>query len=74
MKRDERKAMQDAKDAEIRKSRKGQSYIVKGDSLNTRARKLGLATDMPLINRQQRRMELRKAIPVEFRKLKAGKP
>jgi hypothetical protein len=65
MKASDRKAIQDAGDAAIRKARKGHVYLLKGDTLNQRALKLGLATDMPFLNRASRRDNLKTAIHTE---------
>ena len=62
MRKADRKAMQDKGDAEIRRGREGKPLILKRDSLNERARKLEIATDMPSINREQRRRSLREAV------------
>lgn len=47
-------------------------YRLKGLSLNERARALGIATDMPSINRANRRHELKKAIHATVKSLKKG--
>jgi hypothetical protein len=57
-----RKAIQEKRDAVIRKQRDGKMPLVKTDSLNERARKLGIATDMPSINRLHRRKDLKLAV------------
>lgn len=57
-----RKEIQDARDNIIRKQRDGKFPIIKSDSLNIRARKLGITTDMPNINRYMRRRDLKVAV------------
>ena len=65
MKKADRKIIQDQNDSVIRQARGGKQPIAKTDSLFERARKLGLATDLPAINRAQRRRDLRVAIKKE---------
>lgn len=63
-----RKAIQEKRDAVIRKQRDGKMPLVKTDSLNERARKLGIATDMPAISRVVRRHDLKAAVQEESKK------
>jgi hypothetical protein len=65
MKKQDRKEMQDRGDAAISKARKGKVRILKTDSLNQRARKLGIATDMPMVSREYRRRDLKTAVRKE---------
>jgi hypothetical protein len=67
MTKQERLEEQTLRDDAIRKKRKGWQWIVKGDSLNTRAKKLGLAIDMPAINRSSRRHDLKSNIKTEIK-------
>jgi len=60
-----RKAIQEADDEVIRKRRNGNMPLIKADSLNERARKLSIATDMPAINRMHRRKDLKTAVREE---------
>lgn len=62
MKREDRIRIQKEGDDVIRKEREGKSFIIKGDSLHQRARKLGMAIDMPAINRKARRIDLKLAV------------
>ena len=55
--------------AAIRKKRGNRVPILKGDSLNERARKLGIATDMPSVNREFRRRDLKQAVRTEREKV-----
>jgi len=63
-----RKAIQDKRDAVIRKQRDGKMPLIKTDSLNERARKLGIVTDMPAVNRLHRRKDLKMAVVEESKK------
>lgn len=57
--------MQLQREDELRAKRNGRLPITKHDSLNDRARKLGIAMDIPAVNRNQRRTDLKKAIKEE---------
>jgi hypothetical protein len=63
-----RKATQEKRDAAIQTQRDGRMPLVKTDSLNERARKLGIAVDMPAINRLHRRKDLKMAVVEESKK------
>ena len=63
-----RKWIQDKGDDAMRKLRDGKLPITKTDSLNERAKKLKIATDMPTINRTIRRHDLKVAIREESKK------
>ena len=52
-------------DEAIRKQRGKETPIIKSDSLNDRACKIGIATDMPSINRASRRRDLKIAVRTE---------
>lgn len=67
MTKQERLEEQTLRDNAIRKKRDGWKWITKGDSLNTRAKKLELATDMPAINRSSRRHDLKTNIITEIK-------
>lgn len=62
MHKSDRKEVQDQKDAAIRQARGDNHPITKMDSLFERAKKLGLATDLPSPNRSQRRADLKAAV------------
>jgi hypothetical protein len=68
-----RKAIQEADDAKIRNRRiienHGKMPLVKTDSLIERARKLGIATDMPTVSRVVRRHDLKLAVREESKKV-----
>jgi hypothetical protein len=64
-----RKAIQDADDEVIRKRRNGKMPLIKTDSLIERARKLGIATDMPAVSRLVRRHNLKLAVREERNKV-----
>lgn len=51
--------------AAIQKKRGDEVPLLKGDSLNDRARKLGIAIDLPFANRELRRRELRQNVRTE---------
>ena len=63
MHKSDKKDMQDRGDNELRKQKR--VFITKHDSLHERARKLGFATDLPGINRAERRRSLKTAIHTE---------
>jgi hypothetical protein len=65
MKREDRKELQAKGDEAIRKQRGNKKPIIKTDSLNDRARKIGIATDMPALNREARRRDLKVAVRTE---------
>jgi len=67
MTKQERLEEQTLRDNAIRKKREGWQWITKGDSLNTRAKKLELAIDMPSINRSSRRRDLKTNIITEIK-------
>lgn len=70
MNKADRKSLQDKGDAEIRNKRVGFDPILKTDSLFERARKMGIATDLPGVNRSQRRRELKETMKEERNKPK----
>jgi len=65
-----RKDQQNARDAAIRKEREGKTFLIKGDSLFQRAKKLKIATDLWNMNRDQRRREIKKAVTESRKSLK----
>ncbi len=67
MTKQERLEEQTLRDDAIRKKCEGWKWIIKGDSLNTRAKKLEWATDMPAINRSSRRHDLKANIVTEIK-------
>jgi len=70
MTRQDRIEIQKKGDEEIRKGRGNMKWILKQDSLNVRARKIGIATDMPSINREMRRRDLKSAVRMELKAIK----
>ena len=61
-----RKELQLKRETMLRTKRQKQTFITKQDTLNERAKKLHIATDMPAINRQRRREDLKVAVRKEL--------
>ena len=69
MNKEKRKLLEEEGNKRIDVKREGLMPINKQHSLITRAKMLGIATDMPGINRYERRKALKEAVRIERKKV-----